>query len=78
MTCSDSIPYFYYEISSLLLAECSDEFENPKQVRSLIEDLFELRREKVLRQLKSIDLETPVVYLSTAGSAELNYLRPGF
>ena len=62
----------------LLLAQCSEEFENHKQVRSLVNDLFELRREKLLRMMKKIEADTPVVFLSTAGSAEINYVRPAF
>ena len=75
---SDALPYYYFEIAQLLLLECSDEFENSKQVKSLIEDLFELRREKLIKIMKKIEADTPVIYLSTAGSAELNYCRPGF
>ena len=62
----------------MLLKECGDEFENEKQTSSLIEDLFEMRREKLTRIMKKIDPDTPVLFLSTAGSAELNYVRPSF
>ena len=45
-------------------------------MKSVIEDIFELRKEKLLRILKAIDPETPVKYLSNAGSVEINLLRP--
>ena len=75
---SESLPYFYFEMGQLLLTECSEEFENAKHVKSLLEDIFELRREKLMKMMKKIDPDQPVLFLSTCGSAELNYVRPGF
>ena len=75
---SESIPYYYFEIAQLLLVECKDEFEEPRQVKSLIEDLFDMRKEKQMRLMKEIEPDTPVLFLSSAGSAEINYVRPSF
>ncbi len=76
---SAELPYYYYEITSLLLAECREEFgEDFKQVKSLIEDLYEIRREKLMRIMKKVDPELPIKFLSTVGCAELNYVRPEF
>ena len=75
---SDSIPYYYFEIAQLLLSSCEDEFTHPRQTKSLIEDIFSLRRDKLLRVMKEINPEVPVLFLSKAGSAELNYVRPSF
>ena len=44
----------------------------------MIEDLFDLRRDKLMRTMKRIDADTPVLYLSNAGAAEINYVRPAF
>ena len=44
----------------------------------MIEDLFDLRREKLMRIMKRLDSDTPVMYLSNAGAAEINYVRPAF
>ena len=44
----------------------------------MIEDLFDLRRDKLMRIMKRIDADTPVMWLSSAGAAELNYCRPAF
>ena len=52
---SDELPHYYFEIAQLLLTECKDEFENHKQTKSLIEDLFELRKEKMIRIMKKVD-----------------------
>ena len=57
---SDALPYFYFEIAQLLITECKDEFEKHAQVKSLIEDIFGLRKEKLAKILKEIDPETPV------------------
>ena len=75
---SEALPYYYWEIAQRLLNECKDDFVNYKQTKSLIEDLFELRKEKLVRVLKRIDPETPVHYLSSASAAEINYVRPAF
>ena len=52
---SEVLPYHYFEVAQLLLHECQDEFAHFKQVKSLIEDLFELRKEKIMRIMKKID-----------------------
>jgi hypothetical protein len=44
----------------------------------VVEDIYEIRKEKLMSNLKSIDPETPVLYLSNAGSIEINTLRPAF
>ena len=75
---SDSIPYHYFEVAQLLLSECEDEFTSARQIKSLIEDIFSMRRDKLLRVMKEINPEVPVLFLSKAGSAELNYVRPSF
>ena len=47
-------------------------------MKSIIEDIFELRREKLVRLLKNVDPMTPVKFLSNVGSIELNSIRPAF
>ena len=74
----DALPFYYFEMAQLLLNECKDDFQNHKQTKSLIEDLFDLRKEKLVRMMKRIDPETPVQYLSNAAAAEVNYVRPAF
>lgn len=47
-------------------------------MKSVIEDIYEVRKDKLLKMLKDIDPLTPVKFLSTCGSAEINALRPAF
>lgn len=47
-------------------------------MRSIIEDIYELRKEKLMKLLKNIDPVTPVKFLSSCGSVELNLVRPAF
>lgn len=75
---SNALPYYYAEVASLLLHECEDEFTNAAQVKSVLEDISETRKEKLNRLLKRIDPATPVHYLGSVGSLELNTLRAGF
>ena len=74
----DALPYYYFEIAQLLLNECSDEFINIKQSKSLVEDIFELRKEKLVRNMKKIVPDTPILYLYSAAASEINYVRPAF
>lgn len=52
---SDALPYHYAEVAYLLLHECEDEFTHFRQVRSVLEDITEARREKLARTLRAID-----------------------
>ena len=47
-------------------------------MKSIIEDIFEQRKEKLLRMLKKIEPATPVKFLSHAGAVEINAVRPAF
>ena len=47
-------------------------------MKSVIEDIFEFRKEKLVRLLKNVNPQTPIKYLSHVGAAELNSVRPAF
>ena len=47
-------------------------------MKSILEDIQELRKDKLMRLLKQIEPETPVKFLSKAGATELNIVRPAF
>ena len=49
---SDGLPEHYYEVSHMILKECADEIPGSTQIKSLVEDIFELRKDKLLRTLK--------------------------
>ena len=65
-------------MANLLFNNCADEFVHLQKLKSIVEDIFELRKEKLVRQLKRVDPETPVKFLSNAGAVELNSIRPAF
>ena len=70
------IPYYYYEIGRLLLSECANDFAKPQEVMSILEDIKEVRKEKMIAQMRQIDPDTPVQFMSSVGSQELSQLRP--
>ncbi len=39
VTFSNALPHYYFEIAHLLLTECSNEFANHQQVKSVLEDI---------------------------------------
>ena len=43
---------------------------------SILEDIKEIRKEKMLLKMKQIDPDTPVQFLSSVGAQELSTLRP--
>ena len=65
---SEVIPYYYYEIGRLLLSECKSDFARPQEVMSILEDIKEIRKEKLIKKMKNIDSDTPVHWLSNAGA----------
>ena len=73
---SDAIPFYYYELAHLQFNNCEDDFTQANQVKSVLEDIQETRKDKLLRLLREIEPETPVKFLSKAGAQELNAVRP--
>ena len=65
---SEVIPYYYYEIGRLLLNECKTDFAKPQETMSILEDIKEIRKEKMLRKMKMIDPDTPVQFLGYVGA----------
>ena len=75
---SEVLPFYYYEVGRLLLTECTNDFQKPQETSSILEDIKEVRKEKMLRMMRGVDPDTPVKYLSHVGSQELSVLRPVF
>ena len=75
---SEEIPYYYFEVAQLLFNSCADEFQHLQKMKSIVEDIYEIRKEKLVRLLKNIDPKGPVKYLSNAGAVEINHVRPAF
>ena len=65
---SEVIPYYYYEIGRLLLSECKNDFPRHQETTSILEDIKEIRKEKMLRKMKAIDPDTPVQFLGYVGA----------
>jgi len=72
---SPALPYYYNEIAQLLLHECMEEIPNHKQLKSVLEDIQEQRKDKLSKVLKQIEGETPVKFLSNCGSNEVQTHR---
>ncbi len=49
-----------------------------QKMKSIVEDIYELRKDKLVTLLKKVDPVTPVKFLSNAGAVELNHVRPAF
>jgi len=45
-------------------------------VLSILEDIKEIRKEKMLKIMRSIDPDTPIKFLSFVGAQEISQLRP--
>ena len=45
---SEGLPYYYFEIGHELVTECESDFVEANQVRSVLEDIRQLRREKFM------------------------------
>ena len=75
---TEVLPYHYFEVAHVLLTQCEGDFEDPAQTKSILEDIKEARKEKLVKELRNMDPDTPVKYLSFAGAHELNYMRPVF
>ena len=43
-----TLSFYYYEIGRLLLSECARDFEKPQEVMSILEDIKEVRKEKLM------------------------------
>ena len=65
---SEVIPYYYFEIGRLLLSECRNDFNRPQEVMSILEDIKEIRKEKMLRSMRNMDPDTPIKFLSSVGA----------
>ncbi len=43
-----------------------------------MQDIFEIRMEKLAKIMKAIEPDTPVKFISNAGAVEINAIRPAF
>ncbi|XP_020276701.1 DNA replication complex GINS protein PSF2 [Asparagus officinalis] len=70
------LPFHYIEISRLLFDHAHDDIQNIYMVRSLIEDIRDVRFHKVETGLETIAGRTHAVKLKNLSAMEVNIVRP--
>lgn len=70
------LPFHYVEISRLLFDFARDDIPDIYLVRSLIEDIRDVRFHKVETGLESLDSRTHAVKLKNLSAMEVNLVRP--
>lgn len=70
------LPFHYVEISRLLFDHARDDIPDVYMVRSLIEDIRNVRFQKVEAGLESISGRTHAVKLKNLSAMEVNIVRP--
>ncbi|KAF7848034.1 hypothetical protein BT93_L2353 [Corymbia citriodora subsp. variegata] len=71
-----SLPFHYVEISRLLFDHARDDIPDIYMVRSLIEDIRDVRFHKVQSSLESFDGRTSAVQIKSLSAMEVNIVRP--
>ncbi|KAJ0962409.1 hypothetical protein J5N97_030264 [Dioscorea zingiberensis] len=71
-----TLPFHYVEISRLLFDHAHDDIPDEYMVRSLIEDIRDVRFHKVETGLESISGRTHAVKLKNLSAMEVNIVRP--
>ncbi|KAF9619200.1 hypothetical protein IFM89_005754 [Coptis chinensis] len=72
------LPFHYVEISKLLFDHARDDIPEIYMVRSLIEDIRDVRFHKVETGLQTISARTHAVKLKNLSAMEVNIVRPFF
>lgn len=70
-----ALPYHYVEIAKELLAVASDDLPDANRIRSLVADIEDIRRRKVLNGLQSLDESALSVTLNHVSAMELHGIR---
>lgn len=70
------LPFHYIEISKLLFDHARDDISDAYLVRSLIEDIRDVRFHKVETGLETISGRTHAVKLKNLSAMEVNIVRP--
>jgi GINS complex subunit 2 len=69
------LPFHYVEIAKLLLDNAREDFENNYMVQSLLEDIKDVRWDKVEKGLKNLAGRTHAVKLKNLSAMEVNRMR---
>ena len=71
--------YHFFEIAILLLHYASEDIQNHTFLRTLIEDLYELRRAKIIKNMKATSFKADrVKKLDNISFFEINMIRGGY
>lgn len=73
---SEHLPFHYVEISRLLFDHARDNIPDAYMVRSLIEDIRDVRFHKVETDLEAFDGRTFAVKIKNLSAMEVNIVRP--
>ena len=77
----ESMPYHYMEMASMLFVNASEDIEDLERIRTLIEDVQNLRQEKIRKGLQTIGNDVQVggtafaVQMNHVGAMEINSVR---
>jgi GINS complex subunit 2 len=75
------VPHAYVEIATLLLQHCAEDIDDVHEVRSLLEDIENLRQHKIrlgLQNMAAEQAQAPLQFLkvNNASAMEVNAIRP--
>ncbi|KAI9077881.1 hypothetical protein K1719_040142 [Acacia pycnantha] len=73
---SEKLPFHYVEISRLLFDHARDDIPDVYMVRSLIEDIRDVRFHKVRTDLEAFNGRTIAVKIKNLSAMEVNIVRP--
>ncbi|KAI4346962.1 hypothetical protein L6164_007820 [Bauhinia variegata] len=73
---SEQLPFHYVEISRLLFDHARDDIQDVYMVRSLIEDIRDVRFHKVETDLEAFNGRTIAVKIKNLSAMEVNIVRP--
>ena len=69
------LPFHYLEMAKLLLANASSDLTDANAIRALLADIEDVRRAKVERGLKNLDIGSVSVKLNGLSAMEVNRIR---
>eukprot|EP00945_MAST-04E_sp_MAST-4E-sp1_P000630 g630.t1 len=80
---SRTLPHHYSEIASMLFEVASDDIEQPDRLRTLVEDIANIRQTKLRKGMESVMENvkvggSPNVSLTGIAALEMNKIRPSF
>eukprot|EP00736_Rhodelphis_marinus_P010439 Rmarinus@m.16796 len=69
------LPFHYLEIASLLFEFARDDFQNPDSIEAILQDIEDVRFNKIRNGLKQLEGATAAVKLNHVAAMEMNRIR---